>query len=757
MERSDQIDLFGDPTINNIGVAPIITSSVALAREPAMTSMPVYDGFGSGPSKWIILPSVSIAAMVSLCVFIALWLGWRKFSTRDGHIYAAVEPTQLSMDAVDPVKTDTNIASIDTSVTPKKDDLQRLSSASLLALLMSALAVLAMSSFLLFLWFGDSRNKTWGHIMVQGWATRCVAVTALVLRTSVDMQAAVACAILASLLLESKSGIHVFQTAKISAMRTESTSPWAFARCVLEEFWRSTARSRRNHHVYAMTICLLITTIVVQFSSTLLLSDLKQGLLIGGVTPSEVQPGLSYPVGGVERIARDSAWTTNPPNYATFGEYHELPKETTDGVVDTGILLRALLPYAATELRQTLATYTGNALTIDARVTCQAPSITGFEAKGFNGQIKGIVSPSMNSTGLLSIKPTPFDCTAAGSGQITICQLGQSGDVFMGSLKSQFENSTAFGAAFLIINGSNNHGVGNIWRTYSFPKTNRTAEASISLTLCFAPWDAAILDVEIHSKVNRTEPMLRYWKGFKSSEVLAHLIPLTKNKTRQIMKLEKPHSFLGDLPPPYRRPVVQSDMGGSSAAAKGTSVPLPGNWSVFLTGRPLVTHLRYFDPPPTQIISADPALAAIFTGAIEAGFSVEWALSSLITVLSMTNYYSQQVAFDRVDTVAVSFFENVLYPRSYVGLTIIMWTLFAHFALLALMVVLFITKTRFTIIGNVWLAFVQVAESQGIKDYIARGSLTGDSMLLNELHKSEKKNIRARLTRSGHGAEIVVE
>ncbi|EUC27285.1 hypothetical protein COCCADRAFT_31198 [Bipolaris zeicola 26-R-13] len=757
MQRPEQIELFGDPAINNIGVAPITTSSVALAREPATTSIPVYDGFGSGPSTRIISPSVSITAMVSLCVFIAIWLGWRKLSSRDGHIYASVEPTQLSMDAIDPVQPDTSVSSINTSVAPEKDDLQRLSSASLLALLTSSLAVLAMCSFLLFLWFGDSRNKTWSHIMVQGWATRCVAVTALVLRTSVDIQATVACAILASLLLESKSGIHVFHTARISAMRTDSTSPWAFIRCVLEEFWRSTTQSRHNYHVYAMAICLLITTTVVQFSSTLLLSDLKQGPLIGAVTPAEVLPCLSYPVGGIERIARDSAWTTNPPNYATFGEYHELPEEPTDGVVDTGMLLRAFLPYAATELRQALATYTGNALTIDARVTCQAPLITEFDGQGLNGQVKGVVSPSKNATGLQSIQPTPFDCTVAGQDETTICQLGLSDNVFMGSFKSQFENSKAFGTAFLVIHGSRSNGEEEMWRTFSFPKTNKTVEPFISLTLCFAPWDAAILNVEIHSKVNRTEPMLRYWKGFKPSEVLAHLIPATKNPRRQIMELEKPHSFLGDLPPPYRRPVVQSDMGGSSAAVKGTNVPLPGNWSVFLTGRPVVTHLRNFESLPTQIISADPALAAIFTGAIEAGFSVEWALSSLITVLSMTNYYSQQAAFDRVDTVDVSFFENVLYPRSHVGLTIIMWTLFTHFALLALLVVLFITKTKLTIVGNVWFAFAQVAESQGVKDYIARASLTEDSTMLNEVHNSEKTNVRARLTRRGNDAEIVVE
>jgi hypothetical protein len=244
---------------------------------------------------------------------------------------------------------------------------------------------------------------------------------------------------------------------------------------------------------------------------------------------------------------------------------------------------------------------------------------------------------------LQTIMPTPFDCTVAGKGQITICQLAQPRDAFVGSLKSQFENSTAFGTAFLVINGSSLASPREEWLEISFPQTNTSASASASISLCFAPWDAAILDVTLQSALNRTEPLLQYWRAFEPSAVLNHLVPTANNGTRQILDMQKPHSFLGDLPPPYRRPVVQSDMGGSSAAAKGTNVPLPGNWSVFLTGTPLVTHLRSFETPPTQIISADPALAAIFTGAIKAGFSVEWSLSSLITVLSMTNYYSQHV------------------------------------------------------------------------------------------------------------------
>ncbi|KAF2818735.1 hypothetical protein CC86DRAFT_375602 [Ophiobolus disseminans] len=101
------------------------------------------------------------------------------------------------------------------------------------------------------------------------------------------------------------------------------------------------------------------------------------------------------------------------------------------------------------------------------------------------------------------------------------------------------------------------------------------------------------------------------------------------------MSMRKPQSLLGDRPPPQRRPLVQSDMGGSSGALRGTIKELPGNWTAFIGGVPLQTVLEGVDFSDRKVISADPALAAIFTGAIRRGHSASWALSSLITVLSV--------------------------------------------------------------------------------------------------------------------------
>lgn len=60
----EMTDIFGYLSINNTGVAPVTTSSIALAGEPAMTSAPVYDGLGSGASK---VPYFPVSICRRLC------------------------------------------------------------------------------------------------------------------------------------------------------------------------------------------------------------------------------------------------------------------------------------------------------------------------------------------------------------------------------------------------------------------------------------------------------------------------------------------------------------------------------------------------------------------------------------------------------------------------------------------------------------------------------------------------------------------
>lgn len=580
--------------------------------------------------------------------------------------------------------------------------------------------------------------------MINGWATRSVAVIALARRSAVDVQAAIFSAIIASLLLESRHGVNFRHLAALSPIRASATSLWTLARCAFDDLWSSSSARRRSNVRYCIAAgCLIITTSMLQFSSTILLSDLRSGPMVSYTSRSQVRPGLSYSaLRDAEKIPRDSAWTSNPAFYPVYAETHEPSREESPG---TGFLLRALLPYGTAESRQTLASYAGNVLVLDARMTCQAPTVATLTTNSTYGLIIGTVASTNDDV--------HYDVSCLRGGT-TICQLGQGVEAPSTLLKSAFENSTAPGAVFLVTSEATTSEDTTEWLYLP--------TRSLSVSLCHAPWDAAILDVCLTSDSNRTEPMLQYDRSierYDTSAVVEHFLPNVNSSVRQVMAMERPPRLLGDLPPRQRRPVVQSDMGGTFALVRGGSGPPSGGWTAFMSGDPLITVLRRFErgsAGTSKLIAADPALAAIFTDTLQAS-SVSWAMSNLLTVLSISNYYSQQAAFDRIDNVKVSFFENVLYPRDYLGFVLLLWVLTAHFIVLTILVVMFVRKTRSTLLGNAWSALAQIIESQEVKEHLIGASEKSDSEILKDLKEAQKSGLRARIVRRDDGAEVTVQ
>jgi hypothetical protein len=638
------------------------------------------------------------------------------------------------------------------------EDRFRLGSKTVNTLVFSSVVNIGVFGFIVFLWFGNDTSTQWHSIMAGGWATRAISVSALILRTAVDFQAAIATAMLVALLLESRAGVRLYHLANMSPMRTGTVGPWTLAGFMLREVWHSARRHKRIFNWMVLALVLLLTTILLQFSSTLLLSDVQPGLLGSPDSEKVIKTSLSFQ-NIYQRITRDAAWTTDPPGYPTFGEYSETASKT-EGISDTGMLLRTFLPWPKAATRQIIRSYNGKALVMDARVSCQAPDITNLNATEHYAEITGTVNATRPANMLQHIVASSFACSIAGPNEYSICQLGTPLPYFIGSLKSQFENSTSYGTAFLVTKGTDSITRSSAekrgeWLDITF--ANQT-NIGASFSICFAPWDMSMLDVSLASQSNRTEPTIQWRGNFKAGAIVDHLTPQQDdNPPRQILQMQKPRSFLGDLPPERERPFIQSDASGSSAAAYGSNTPLQENWSIFLTGEPFITLLNHFSRPPSRsTISADPALAAIFNDTMTTTGSVAWAVSSLITVLSATNYYSQQPAFDREDRVTYTYFGEVPIPQHTFGFKIMMWTLVAHYLVVGLIVVLFVSKTKLTLLGNAWSAFSQMAESAEVRKYIGKGT-RDDGAVERELGKGKNKGLRARIVRREDGVEFVVE
>ena len=133
-------------------------------------------------------------------------------------------------------------------------------------------------------------------------------------------------------------------------------------------------------------LLLFATTTLLQFSSTVLLSDLKLGSLPGLPTnrtstydfvyalengTNRHTPGLgfskyfgsvSYPI-----QLRTPTWLRSPPAFPAFAE-HAKSVDVPEGVDDTGTVLRAFLPFADAQSRETIRNYSGTAMVLDSRV-----------------------------------------------------------------------------------------------------------------------------------------------------------------------------------------------------------------------------------------------------------------------------------------------------------------------------------------------------------------------------------------------------
>ena len=102
-----------------------------------------------------------------------------------------------------------------------------------------------------------------------------------------------------------------------------------------------------------------------------MLSDIRIGLLPGPVSNQTLNYDFTMAKVGndwmTNMIARIPAWNRNPPAYANFAEYHENVTTLEDGVDDTGLLLRAFLPFSDASSRENLLTYNGKTAVLDAR------------------------------------------------------------------------------------------------------------------------------------------------------------------------------------------------------------------------------------------------------------------------------------------------------------------------------------------------------------------------------------------------------
>ena len=232
-------------------------------------------------------------------------------------------------------------------------------------------------AFVCFLHVGNSNNSTWCSIMTAGWAARSITLASLAIRFVVTAQAAGATSMLAALAL-SRFEVPLARSAAMSMMRFENTGPHNLARIYTLRLLRG-----KNIALGLAALCLTCTTLLLQFASTVLLSDLKLRTVTGAGQTAMMLYGIKNGDNGNNETEplENSAhyWSPKPAGYPAFAEYTEPTPTLEDGVYDTGMSIRALLPIYPEANRDRLKNYQGHGNLVDTRIVCMRPVIENLE------------------------------------------------------------------------------------------------------------------------------------------------------------------------------------------------------------------------------------------------------------------------------------------------------------------------------------------------------------------------------------------
>lgn len=444
----------------------------------------------------------------------------------------------------------------------------KLGTFAIIVLIIGSILLCAAVGTLSFLWFGGPDIQAWKEITARNWLSKAISICIGVIQQVMMLQLGIVTAALASLALESKD-VFIGDVASVSVMRATAASTGVFL-MAWQYLSHGPLRNARLSRIFALTVLAALLWCLSQFLLLIILTDVNLRSTAGLVSTMNLPCNLNYtnvestPATSRSRWMPPSigAWNKKISKYASFAEYSE-PAYEADGVSDTGVTLRAFLPFNTAQERENLKSYKGKATVLDARVTCQVPRIENATL-GPNGRFRGSLAPTRKTPRLtnfnlgdssaenseamdMNLQPGwsgYFDCfiqrylASPDELRITpmrwrfsLCQLWRGDPWFsdpdqnLGGLLSEFfdpshpeEEASILAMPYLFLNNTGephpsllsedgieytSHERGE-WLDLSYGNDGLIVSASI----CYAAFQFADLDVRISSKSNRTESRL---------------------------------------------------------------------------------------------------------------------------------------------------------------------------------------------------------------------------------------------------------
>ncbi|KAI8946815.1 hypothetical protein F4801DRAFT_596024 [Xylaria longipes] len=614
----------------------------------------------------------------------------------------------------------------------------------LITILGGSILILICIAFLSFLWFGSGHEPeaagapwVWRQIALHDWMTRTITISALVLRSIVSLQVALCTSMTAALVLEKRSARKT-DVAYLSIARSVSDGPRKLIQLLLSSRSWSVLT-----YVELWLICLLaLVMLALQFSSTLLLSDLHNFIIVGDAETKTVANFGSFTI-PLDNDLSLQPYILSGPMYPTFGEERSnsdlIP--TTSGFSDTGVIRRGYLPFQGSEYRTSVRRYRGSTLVTNSRTVCVPPRIEGHflpQNGGITylnlGHITGTVdygrSLRQAHEGVGSL------CAGRGFGRTSEDIYALSTSELYKQINMEGEPWSLNSTMFLVFRSSLTPLDWNaIVDPHPIPLANATGEwnrfeivggRSVDISLCFTRFYVRPQSVEMVTHKPTHEPVV-LWDGYSlehdTTAVAAFIGPgsLKTPTDRGLMDMDiLDVKSLGGL----ELAELTAALLQRSVIGEATNTLIPGSTSgcVFCTDYSVPTSAEY---------------DLLFTDTIQSTGRAAPALHTSIAIIAAAAYDTLLRAFNVTEAVELTTTTSVHTPgpcsehRCY-GFISVITLLGTHLVFVTLITTLYIGQVRYSRLSNTWHTISQLMGEE-LEDVLDRGNNAKDKSIMKAL------------------------
>ncbi|KAK8017724.1 hypothetical protein PG993_014050 [Apiospora rasikravindrae] len=639
---------------------------------------------------------------------------------------------------------------------PPRPFWERLGKSGLFILVIGTILLFGSVGNLLFLWIGAERasrnvdpGPLWRTIAFSGWITRTITISSAAMRAVITMQAAAVTSMISALFLES-ANTELLHLPLLSITRAVRLSPVSLLLPYI------LGRKGPFKATYSLIILLSSVLVVVsQFVSTILLSDFASIHIAGPENSTSIyfaDPVFSV-VDSVLFSNRNNLFGNAPSAFWRFAEYREDPEneenQATSGYADTGVTIRAAIPWAEESSRLRLMRYSGTARMWYARVLCVSPSLSNVILKTINNTIPK--TPSTITGNFIIDHAHPnlirsgrndgnsfFNCSLHLDNGVVICPTTTSG--YNIKLHSPFtsENKGLATLSFMVFKVN----IGKIyeespseykdwaflrhgpWTTAVHPSDHEMFSASE----CFTTISSINANVTMSGAPAASEPTMHwpldpskigYDSGFPDTSEIRRQLGVTREKrelsSRGLLALD-PNGALSEIVSYLQ----SAGLGGIISTSQTLGLGRGVNWQ------------SKNDIARSQYVAAHDVHTAIFLDILKTTNNPAYAIQALSTTLYQMQYFEESYRWIYNHSASYVMSQEISIPVQKTGLLVVAGIFAVHIVVVGTTAAIFLRRTRATLLGNVWQSVAQVI-SDKTTDILWRADSMTDKEVKEEL------------------------